>query len=269
VPLYQSKIFGLESVFIVKQQLIKRKTPVKHPQNDDLRAFLRFILRGPYSSVLNLFLNKSSNCAAIGCELSVGFHSAISKSEVTKSLKITKMLLNNARHNLVQLVKRVYLWSKPSKVGYRQIAHKKMTIFVTNFKSFFLILKLRFYMEATDYLAMKTTNINLRVSPLLKMQIMQQGAKMSANLSDYIGFVLTKEMTGANAPPDPKESPEYRELAQLLRGARLEIQKYETALAPFAKQWVGKEVQIDGKMQKCNTPQEALNYLVNSFKIRV
>jgi hypothetical protein len=124
-------------------------------------------------------------------------------------------------------------------------------------------------MEATDFLSMKTTNINLRVSPLLKMQIMERGAKMSANLSDYIGFVLTKEMTGANTPLDPKESAEYREMAQILRGVRLELQKYETALAPFAKQWVGKEVQIDGKMQKCNTPHDALNFLVNSFKIRV
>jgi hypothetical protein len=32
-------------------------------------------------------------------------------------------------------------------------------------------------MEATDFLSMKTTNINLRVSPLLKMQIMERGQK--------------------------------------------------------------------------------------------
>ena len=57
------------------------------------------------------------------------------------------------------------------------------------------------------------------------------------NLSDYIGFVLTKGMTGANLPPNPKESAEYRELAQLLRGTKLALQNYETALAPFAKQW--------------------------------
>jgi predicted DNA binding CopG/RHH family protein len=147
--------------------------------------------------------------------------------------------------------------------------HFKNDYFCILFQIIFSTFKSNFNMEATDFLSMKTTNINLRVSPLLKMQIMERGAKMSANLSDYIGFVLTKEMTGANAPPDPKESAEYRELAQLLRGARLELQKYETALAPFAKQWVGKEVQIDGKTQKCNTPHDALNFLVNSFKIRV
>ena len=124
-------------------------------------------------------------------------------------------------------------------------------------------------MEATDFLSMKTTNINLRVSPLLKMQIMERGAKMGANLSDYIGFVLTKEMTGANAPPDPKESPEYRELAQLLRGTRLEIQKYETALAPFLKELIGKEKQVGNETIKCNTNHDVLKYLLKSFKITV
>ena len=120
-----------------------------------------------------------------------------------------------------------------------------------------------------DYLAMKTTNINLRVSPLLKMQIMERGAQMSANLSDYIGFVLTKEMTGANARPDPKESAEYRELAQLLRGAKAEIQRYETALAPFTQQWVGKEAQIGNEKVTLKNHHDILNYLVKSFKIKV
>jgi hypothetical protein len=124
-------------------------------------------------------------------------------------------------------------------------------------------------MEATDFLSMKTTNINIRVSPLLKMQIMERGAKMGANLSDYIGFVLTKEMTGANAPPDPKESAEYRELAQLLRGARLELQKYETALAPFAKAFIGTEVEVGNEKFKCNTNHDVLHYLLKSFKIKV
>jgi hypothetical protein len=116
---------------------------------------------------------------------------------------------------------------------------------------------------------MKTTNINLRVSPLLKMQIMERGAKMSANLSDYIGFVLTKEMTDANAPPDPKESPEYRELAQLLRGVRLELQWYETALTPFSQQLIGQEIQVGNEKIKCTTNHDVLNYLLKTFKIKV
>jgi hypothetical protein len=120
-----------------------------------------------------------------------------------------------------------------------------------------------------DYLAMKTTNINLRVSPLLKMQIMERGAQMSTNLSDYIGFVLTKEMTGANAPPDPKESAEYREMAQILRGVKLELQKYETALAPFLQDLSGKEKQVGNETIKCNTNHDVLKYLLKSFKITV
>ena len=85
------------------------------------------------------------------------------------------------------------------------------------FKINFFI-KIEYTMEGTDFLTMKTTNINLRVSPLLKIQLIERGTRMGINLSDYIGFVLTKEMLGQN---DPKESEEYKELMQ--RHKRLPI----------------------------------------------
>ena len=51
-------------------------------------------------------------------------------------------------------------------------------------------------MDDVDYLNLKTTNINIRISLILKGQLIERGAKMSVNLSDYIGYVLIKEMTG-------------------------------------------------------------------------
>ena len=41
-------------------------------------------------------------------------------------------------------------------------------------------------MESVDYLLMKTTNINIRISPMLKSQLIERGAKMGINLSDYM-----------------------------------------------------------------------------------
>lgn len=119
-------------------------------------------------------------------------------------------------------------------------------------------------MEATDFLEMKTTNINLRVSPMLKMRIMERGAKMGANLSDYIGFVLTKEMAGHN---DPKESDEYKELSQQYKRLQNELSKYQAVAEPY-KNLVGKDVPINGKTYRFEHVTEVLNNILSNFKIK-
>ena len=50
-----------------------------------------------------------------------------------------------------------------------------------------------------DILHLRTTNMNVRISPLLKMNIIEQGAKMGVNLSDYINYLLTKSMSISEA----------------------------------------------------------------------
>ena len=117
-------------------------------------------------------------------------------------------------------------------------------------------------MEATDFLTMKTTNINLRVSPLLKTQLIERGARMCITLSDYIGFVLTKEMLGQN---DPKESEEYKALAKKLQKVEKELGKYETLVEPF-QTVIGVDTTINGKTEKFEHPTELLQYLLNNFK---
>jgi hypothetical protein len=111
---------------------------------------------------------------------------------------------------------------------------------------------------------MKTTNINLRVSPLLKMQIMERGAKMGANLSDYIGFVLTKEMVGQN---DPKESEEYKELAQRHKRLQTEFAKYQAVAEPY-KYLVGKDVPINGKTHRFEHVTEVIANILSNFKVK-
>lgn len=64
-------------------------------------------------------------------------------------------------------------------------------------------------MEANDLLNLKTTNINVRISPMLKSKLIEHGAELGINLSDFIGYVLTKDMSGQN---DPTLSEEYKEL---------------------------------------------------------
>lgn len=119
-------------------------------------------------------------------------------------------------------------------------------------------------MEATDFLTMKTTNINLRVSPLLKIQLIERGTRMGINLSDYIGFVLTKEMAGYN---DPKESDEYKELIQRHKRLQTELAKYQAVAEPY-KHLVGKDVPIDGKIHRFEHAADLLKTFLSLIKIK-
>ena len=119
-------------------------------------------------------------------------------------------------------------------------------------------------MESTDYLSMKTTNINIRISPILKSQLIERGGKMGINLSDYIGHALTKDMSGQN---DPKQSEEYKELIRRFNKLKEELTKYEAVGEPF-KQLLGKDTTINGKVHRFEHPSEILNYFANTFKLK-
>ena len=119
-------------------------------------------------------------------------------------------------------------------------------------------------MEATDFLTMKTTNINLRVSPLLKTQLIERGAGMGVTLSDYIGFVLTKEMIGQN---DPKESVDYKELMQKCKRLHAELARFQAVAEPY-KHLVGTDMPIDGKIHRFEHAADLLKTFLSLIKIK-
>ena len=119
-------------------------------------------------------------------------------------------------------------------------------------------------MEANDLLNLKTTNINVRISPLLKMQLIERGSKMGVNLSDYIGFVLTKDMCGQN---DPKLSDDYKELMQKTKRLQTELSRFQAIAEPY-KAWVGMDFPIDGKNQRFEHLADLLGYLLTNIKIK-
>jgi hypothetical protein len=119
-------------------------------------------------------------------------------------------------------------------------------------------------MYEADYLNLKTTNINIRISPILKSQLIERGAKMGVNLSDYIGHVLTKDMSGQN---DPKQSEEYKELMKKQQKLQAELSRFQAIAEPF-KEWLNKEVIISGRQYHFQHSAEMLEYIVKSFKIK-
>ncbi len=87
---------------------------------------------------------------------------------------------------------------------------------------------------------------------------------MGINLSDYIGFVLTKEMLGQN---DPKESEEYKELLQKQRHLQIELAKYHV-IAEQYKDFVGKDIFINGKTHRFEHVTEVIANILSNFKIK-
>lgn len=119
-------------------------------------------------------------------------------------------------------------------------------------------------MDSLDYLNLKTSNINIRISPILKSQLIERGAKMGVNLSDYIGYLLTKDMSGQN---DSKQSEEYKELMKKHQRQQAELSRFQAVAEPF-KDWLNKEIDISGEKYNFQHSSEILEYIVETFKIK-
>ena len=129
-----------------------------------------------------------------------------------------------------------------------------------------------------DILHLRTTNMNVRISPLLKMNIIEHGAKMGVNLSDYINYLLTKSMSIPEAvemtpqykaleTDNGKLEEEVRLLQDHLDDVQAELSKYELAIEPYKKN-VGKPITIGGKVHEAHHPSELFPIILNSFKFK-
>lgn len=90
-------------------------------------------------------------------------------------------------------------------------------------------------METTDYLNKRTTNVNIRVSPALKSLLIQEGAKLGLNLSDFVYHSLTMTMNsgGQVCEECPKLEDTTLELSSIQVELEEKIEKYESLLEPF------------------------------------
>lgn len=102
------------------------------------------------------------------------------------------------------------------------------------------------------------------VSPILKSKLIERGVKMGVNLSDYIGYVLTKDMSGEN---DPKLSDEFKDLLRKSQKLQTELSKYEAITEPY-KDWLNKEFKVNGQSVRFEHPVELLRYFATNFKIK-
>ena len=117
-------------------------------------------------------------------------------------------------------------------------------------------------MEKTDYLNMRTTNINFRVSPLLKSALIEKGAKMGVNLSDYIMHILTKETSG-----NKETCTECQALKGQMVEVRSELQKYEDLAEPF-RHMLDEPVEVGDKSYNLKTTYHIFWLMAQTFKTK-
>lgn len=113
-----------------------------------------------------------------------------------------------------------------------------------------------------DYLHMRTTNINVRISPLLKSALIETAAEMGLNLSDFIMHVLTKKING-----DYATCQECEKLQSQLEEKGAEVLRYEQLAEPFSKA-IGTEITINGKTVLIKNSYDILAAISQNFKTR-
>lgn len=121
-------------------------------------------------------------------------------------------------------------------------------------------------MEQIDYLNLRTTNINIRISPLLKSALIEKGGKMGINLSDYISHVLTRELSGQNIT-DVIATPEYKALAIDIKNLKAALQYYESLAEPF-KHLIGQEVTVQNKKYALQKSSDIFWLMAQTFKTK-
>lgn len=116
-------------------------------------------------------------------------------------------------------------------------------------------------MEVTDYLNQRTTNINIRVSPSLKSNLIREGAKLGINLSDYVNHALTMALEDSikncKACLDKEE-----EIKKLIT----QLEKFKGLTKPFSKM-MEKGITIENNLIHPKSEHELLKILLNQLKI--
>ena len=116
-------------------------------------------------------------------------------------------------------------------------------------------------MEVTDYLNKRTTNINIRVSPSLKSNLIREGAKLGINLSDYVNHALTmaleEPIKNCKACLDKEE-----EIKKLIT----HLEKFKDLTKPFSKM-MEKGITLKKGLVQPKSEHELLRILLNLLKI--
>ncbi|MEZ4942152.1 MAG: hypothetical protein R3D58_14885 [Saprospiraceae bacterium] len=121
------------------------------------------------------------------------------------------------------------------------------------------------YDQFPKHLQAKTANINLRITPGMKVYLIEQGARLGLNLSDYINLAL--EQRGEQTTEIEQLNSTVEELRQQLETAQNQLQEYESGLNPLFEKMQGQTLKLGRESRIIQTRVELLHLLVHCVKI--
>lgn len=135
-------------------------------------------------------------------------------------------------------------------------------------------------MAEIDYLNQRTTNINIRISPMLKTQLIDSGARQGLNLSDYIMHVLTTEMSGGKKIDITKQE-EYQNLWQMYEVTEVtaeklqkekenlqqQLKEYESLTKDY-RAYVGQTIVLKGEKTEVRNHFEVLKAIIKCVNFK-
>ena len=99
----------------------------------------------------------------------------------------------------------------------------------------------------TNFLEARTMNLNVRVSPMMKLELTESAKRIGLNITDFIYIAIAKSESMDR--DTEKVNSEKLKLQQQVKELQTSLSRYETIIAPLAKELVGVEI-TDPKGQR-------------------
>lgn len=119
----------------------------------------------------------------------------------------------------------------------------------------------------TDFLEARSMNLNVRVSPMMKMQLTDKVRKLGLNITDYIYIAIAKSESMDNDVQ--MVNAEKIKLQQQVRQLQTNLKRYEDIIEPLANELIGKEItNLSNQRITLKDKFDILQLLCSTFKTK-
>lgn len=119
----------------------------------------------------------------------------------------------------------------------------------------------------TDFLEARSMNLNVRVSPMMKMQLTEKVRKLGLNITDYIYIAIAKSESMDNDVQ--MVNAEKIKLQQQVRQLQATLSRYDSLVEPATNDLIGHEVRnSNNQLVTLKDKFDVLQLVLNNFKIK-
>ena len=119
----------------------------------------------------------------------------------------------------------------------------------------------------TDFLEARSMNLNVRVSPMMKMQLTEKVRKLGLNITDYI-YVTIAKSESMDSDMETLNAEKFK-LQQQVKQLQATVSRYDSLLEPAAQELIGHEVTNQNNQRTTLKDKfDVLQLMLSTFKTR-